>query len=368
MSGRVERGRFERSCDVCGWAGVYSTERMADKWAGLHSCEKRLASAARSERYRQKLAAVDRTPKPCVHKVARHEHGTRAAYVLDKCRCYPCRDAAVETERERYRQQAYGRYDKYVDAEPSRQHLRRLMDQGMGLKRIAATSDLSQGLIWKLLYGKRRADGTMRPTKRVHRTTQARVMAVKLDLADGALVDGTGARRRVQALVALGWSQSKIAELLQVDRSNFNFAREDHERVTVANDRAIRALYDELSMRLPPESSHRHKIAASRSRRYAKDRGWLPPLAWNDIDDPSETPSTGEPGRRTSGLIEDVEWLADAGESLTHVASRLKVRADSLQVMLARRGRSDLYWRLAGREPNAEHRRATVRGMQEKAS
>lgn len=298
MTTRVERGTFRRSCRRCGWERTYSTKAMADARKRTHKCDYHLEKAQRTERHRQKLEAIDRTPTPCLHKNVTHERGTNPCYVLDKCRCYPCSAARVETDRTRNRQQAYGRYDRYVDAEPARQHIRSLMQQGMGLKRIVAASDLSQGMIWKLLYGKRRADGSRTPSKRILRTTEARVLAVQLDLADGALIDATGSRRRVQALVALGWSQSKIAERIGMLRSNFRLADPSQTTITVAHDRALRSLYDELSMKLPPEGEWRDKIAASRARRYAKERGWLPPLAWDDelIDDPSHEPQFSRDG------------------------------------------------------------------------
>ena len=148
----------------------------------------------------------DRTPKPCAHKEAQHAHGTYACYVLDFCRCHPCAKANRDYEAERVRQQAYGRWDNYVDAHPAREHIRTLTDQGMGLKRIVAVSDISQGLLWKLVYGKRRTDGTRTPSKRVRKDTLERILAIELDLAAGAAVESTGTARRIQALVALGWS------------------------------------------------------------------------------------------------------------------------------------------------------------------
>lgn len=110
---------------------------------------------------------TDRTPKPCLHKIANHQHGTYACYVLDRCRCRPCADAHAAYNRERVRQQAYGRWDNYVDAEPARRHVRLLMAQGMGLKRIVAVSGVPSGSIWKLLYGKRQPDGTRTPSKQL---------------------------------------------------------------------------------------------------------------------------------------------------------------------------------------------------------
>jgi hypothetical protein len=56
-------------------------------------------------------------------------------------------------------------------------------------------------------------------------------------------------------------------------------------------DRTIE-LYDRLSMTLNQPTTQREKIAASRSKSYAKQHGWLPPLALDDehLDDPQYDP------------------------------------------------------------------------------
>lgn len=291
----VSRGQFHRWCRRCGWKGTYTTAARGDYAKRKHSCERWAEKLAGRGRLAARLAAVDRTPKPCLHKIADHQHGTRAAYVLDRCRCFPCSSANAQAETDRERQKAYGRYDKYVQAEPVRAHVLALGEQGMGLKRVAKGAGVSTGTLSKLVFGVYTATGTgggckgpgdrvRQPSKRVLRTTAERLLAVELDLADGAKIavdDAIGVRRRVRALVALGWSQSKLAERLGVLRSNFHLAT-DARGVTVATMRAVERVYDELSMTLPPEDTHRDKIAASRARAYARARGWKPPLALDD--------------------------------------------------------------------------------------
>lgn len=282
-SPRVPAGTFHRWCRRCGWKGTYSTAGRGDYAKRKHSCERWTVKLAGRQRNAARLD-VDRTPKPCLHKIAEHQHGTYACYTLDLCRCLPCAAAVREYEQNRIRQQAYGRWDNYVDAEPARAHIRSLMDAGMGLKRIVAVGGSSQGQLWKLLYGKKRADGSRTPSKRLRKDVAKRLLAIQLDLADGAKIsvaDAVGVRRRIRALVALGWSQSKLAERLGIGRANFHLAT-DVRGVTIATMRAVEVLYDELSMTLPPNGSHRDKIAASRARRYAQERGWKPPLALDD--------------------------------------------------------------------------------------
>lgn len=231
---------------------------------------------------------TDRTPKPCTHPRANHQHGTRACYVHDYCRCYPCGAANSNYAADLNRQIAYGR-SNLVDAEPVRRHVRELMAGGMGWKQVARRADVSTGALSKLLWGKRRPDGTQTPTRRVRSDSADRILAVQLELADHALIDPTGTVRRTRALIAIGWSQAKLAARLGLTPQNFWFPSASRPAVLVSTARAVRELYDELSMQLPPEDTHGDRIAASRARRYAQARRWVPPLGWDEdkIDDPA---------------------------------------------------------------------------------
>lgn len=273
----VERP-FKRWCRRCGWTGAYKSAARADDRKRRHSCERHLRAKGARLRREFREAMVDRTPKPCRHKIAEHVHGTYACYVADECRCPPCAAANRTYEAQRTRQQAYGRWNGLVDAEPARRHVRRLMEQGMGLKRIVEVGGASQGQLWKLLYGKKHPDGTRTPSRRIRPDVANRLLAIELDLADGARVDGTLTTRRIQALVANGWSQSKLAARLGVLPGNFLHIAHGRRDVTVATARAVHALYRELVDQAPPEETQRDKIAASRARREAREHGWAPPL------------------------------------------------------------------------------------------
>lgn len=278
----------------CGFASKPTSAGLAAAALRNHSCaryERRAASRARGA---AAAAAIDRTPMPCWHKEAEHQHGTHAKYVLDKCRCLPCAKANSDYESNRVRQSAYGRWQPYVDAAPAREHVRALMAAGVGLKQINKTSGVSHGCLWKLIYGKKNADGSQRPTTKLRQNTVDRLLAVRPShLADGARIDATGTRRRVQALVTIGWSQSKLAARLGMLPGNFNKTFTG-DRVVVSTARAVTELYDELWDQTPPRATHRDKIAYSRSVNFARARDWLPPLAWDEtsIDDPDASPAT----------------------------------------------------------------------------
>ncbi|TDC82416.1 hypothetical protein E1193_11740 [Micromonospora sp. KC606] len=104
--------------------------------------------------------------------------------------------------------------------------------------------------------------------------------------AQPAYVDGTGTRRRLQALAVLGWRWTDIAD-------RFGIAWQPVQRLALLNrlvhvDSAARvaAVYRELSVRAGPSP-----ITARRS--VAK--GWHGPMAWADIDDPTCEPDTADP-------------------------------------------------------------------------
>lgn len=294
------------SCD-CGYSGRVTPGRV-EYTLRRHSCEKYRRMAAAAARFEARMAAIDRTPKPCNHKRAQHQHGTYACYTLDACRCAPCSAATSAYNRRTAREQGYGRWENLVDAEPVRQHIRSLQQMGLGLKRIEDLAGLSAGQMGKLVYGALRADGTRRPpAARVSKTTARRVLAVRFSpdlIAAGALVDSTGSRRRVQALVAVGWSQSKIAERLGMSGANL-WQTLRRPTVTARRARAITALYDELWNAAPPAGTPWDKVAIARAKRTAAQHGYLPPLAWDDdtIDDPDTQPTTGA---ETTDVLDEI--------------------------------------------------------------
>lgn len=287
--------RFHTSCTECGWTGNprgYRSRAQADYAHRQHSCEKARRERAAYERGQACAAAVDRTPRPCLHKRANHQHGTHACYTLDQCRCLPCSVAKTEYERDRARRIAYGRTGM-VDAEPIRAHVRALGEAGVGLKRIAALTGVSSGALTKLVYGVTRADGTRRPpARRVRETTARRILAVTAeDKAGGALVDPTGTRRRLEALIALGWSVRRLTTDHGIDRQALNNAL-NSVPITRRTADAVRDVYEAVGDTSPRTETARDRAAVTRSLRRAAEHGWWPPAMWDDddLDDPYAEP------------------------------------------------------------------------------
>lgn len=311
---KARRATRHYRCKRCGLEATYddATAAEARHWFSKHSCQKVEDAMVRAAMREAREALIDRTPKPCLHKVANHQHGERATYVLDKCRCIPCSKANSEAEIQRERQKAYGRYHKYVPAEFVREHLRELGEYGIGLKRVAKLSGVSTGTLSKIMFGvyappegafqgcKGKGVRVREPSRRVLRSTAEKIYAVEaipanLGAGQADHERTPTARLHLQALVALGWSQSKLATRLGVLPTNLGPVigvstaggpnrREGLRILSRSTVDKIEALYAELSMTLPPETNQRDRIAASRARRYAERRGWLPPLALEDVD------------------------------------------------------------------------------------
>lgn len=210
------------------------------------------------------------------------EHGTRSRYVRG-CRCDDCRAANRTYAR---RRDVYGWSERvaadWCDAEPARQHILELRAQGMGKRRIAEVAGVHLSVIDVILYGKHGS-----PATRVLRRNADKVLAVSLDHAPGAVVDATGARRRIRALQAIGWPLHEIASRIGWATSNLGTLASGGRECNADSARKIAAVYDALSMTPGP---------SARSRYWAEKRGWLPPLAWSDetIDDPSAWADLGE--------------------------------------------------------------------------
>jgi len=103
-------------------------------------------------------------------------------------------------------------------------------------------------------------------------------------LPTSTLRPALGTQRRVQALVALGWSIRQIGLRIDLDPAFLRTVLSSNGRVAASTADRVAALYEELSMSLPPELTKGERQGATRARNHARTRGWLPPLAWDDID------------------------------------------------------------------------------------
>lgn len=337
--------QHQASCD-CGWTGgPYRSQGQAAYALRQHSCDaqrRRDENAARNKTRLARLAQIDRTPKACPHPI-HHQHGTYVAYTLDHCRCTDCATASAAYERARVRRNAYGR-SNLTDATPVREHIATLTAAGIGLKQITRHTGINGGVMSKLVYG---IPGQRPPSRRVLKTTAAKILALNPNdpslVADGARIDATGTRRRLQALGTLGWSIQSLALIAQLDRQRLDGAMRGRP-VQGDTRRAVTTLYEHLWNVPAPTTTKGAKISAARAQGRAQREGWAPPLAWDDetIDDPAATPYVDEPiditrpgqGRVNADSLHDcaIDW----GLTMQQAADRLHVSRSTVDIAIRR--------------------------------
>lgn len=204
------------------------------------------------------------------------------------------RSVGAYKQSRRRRLKATGQWQNpLVEAEPVRQHVRRIhAETGMPFHAIGERIGLPHESSLQCLLWGRAPHG---PSERISRQTAELVMAfwpTLDDFPDGSLIDGTGTRRRVEALAVQGWSRNWVGRQIGIRPENFCAALLKG-RVTARLARSVVAVYDQWWNQDPLDHGlNRNPVA--RTRAGARRAGWHGPLAWDDdtIDDPQAVPQT----------------------------------------------------------------------------
>lgn len=240
----------------------------------------------------------------------------------DEPMCPLCHAAFRAYQRRHSKDRNMGRA-RTMPSAPVTAHLKMLVANGMTTVSIAQASGVGRSTIQDLIS---------RPRPKV-RVDNAQAL---LGIAPAGLPTGTvpsiGTIRRVKALGRLGWSMNAIvATAKQLDPSlpvTYGTLRQLlHDNPPVVRYRtatAVALAFGELAMRLPD-----HDRQSSQVRNRAERKGWLPPLAYEDIDDPNDVPSDWAylPADRATAIRE----LAEQGENATHIARRLDMTPRALE-------------------------------------
>lgn len=128
---------------------------------------------ARAAQRRAERAAGGPTRGGCTHLGQPHQHGTRVAYVKDRCRCPACTAANTAAWRAAVRGQIFGAASPYVDAGEVREHIRVLRRRGVGVAQIAKIVHTSATHIREIdqstsRSGNRPTHSARPPTRRDH--------------------------------------------------------------------------------------------------------------------------------------------------------------------------------------------------------
>lgn len=210
-----------RTCPSCGYTASYTSQRQADVHHPRHSCAKH---QQRAEMARQRALRAQQGPtRPCQHPQAQHLHGTRAAYVKDRCRCAPCTAANAAAWAATHRAQAFGQWEPFVEAAAVRDHIGQLREAGIGVDQIAKLAGTSTSHIRELAEP---GQPDKPPVHKVRPDTAKRILSIQATAANRAArshLDARGTRRRVQALIATGWTHQQLAA--QLGRTATNLKR-----------------------------------------------------------------------------------------------------------------------------------------------
>lgn len=128
------------------------------------------------------------------------------------------------------------------------------------------------------------ADGTI---KRVNHDLAQRIREASGKTPEGGSrwVNARGARRRTQALCALGYSIAKQARESGCGERTLKIIINGRvDSITADTDQLVRRMYDRLCMVIPAASDANDQGGITRARKRAEAEGWSPPLAWDDID------------------------------------------------------------------------------------
>lgn len=125
-------------------------------------------------------------------------------------------------------------------------------------------------------------------------------------------VPSIGTRRRIQALIAIGWSGRTIMAEMGWRGASLGAQFYQQDRVYAETARRAKEVYDRLSNTPGP---------SNKSRGRAKKSGFEPPLAWDDatIDDPNVKPwcyATGVSGTPSSVIDEVAVQRAVHGDRI----------------------------------------------------
>lgn len=224
-----------------------------------------------------------------------HKHGaTPTCYRVHRCSCAPCCAANTKRCYERKKLIAYGRYDSgMASTAPVKLHVGILLKRGMTVTAIAAAAGVSTDTIRAIWFGSKRKDGPGRgaPPARIHRTTAERITGVQPDLSTlppDVKVSSRGMRRRIQALGVLGWAQTRLARRLGITQSRMARILTTDGEIPVELHMAAASLFEELWNVRPPHETRYDRAVYTGALDYARRLGWLPAMAWDDIDNDDE--------------------------------------------------------------------------------
>lgn len=242
---------------------------------------------------------------------------------------------------------------RWVDPEPARERVLELLATGASQRAIADAAGVSAQTISKVKHGRH---------PHIARVVAKKILAVKphqLHQRTGDnFVPRIGVVRRLQALQALGHSAATIGDAAGVTACVIhNLINQRGPWVSATNRDRAHAAFAQLWDK--PGASR--KVAT-----MAAAKGWVVPMAWDDIDDPNAVPDLGHSESRSDKRVhvDDIADLLtfDPTATTKQIAHRLHVTRDAIQQACRRAHRQDLLDQLNRNADLARPGQANKRG------
>ncbi|MGW0920163.1 hypothetical protein ACWD3J_14235 [Streptomyces sp. NPDC002755] len=251
-------------------------------------------------------------------------HRNLTCYTDYKCRLPECVERRRLWQQDRRRKQREGQA-ALVDAEPVRQHLLALQTDGISTYRAALIAGVDDWTVRAFMPSR---DGRRIRKNRTTPEVARKILAITAEAATSGYTDGTGTRRRIQALAANGWPLSRLATHLGLNPTYVgDLLRTPEQRVYATTAAKVARGYNQIKKQKPA----RHGIAAhiaKRTRLVAKAKRWPTPKYWDQfpdaIDDPHFQPLYGVTNRELIA-IDASELIRWGGLDRAAAAERLGV-------------------------------------------
>ena len=169
--------------------------------------------------------------RPAAELGANREHGDRLRYVAG-CRCFYCRRANSDYERERLAARKAGDWNGYVSAARARRHLLKLREQGVGRRAVHLASDVADSVLQQISSGRK---------EKIRARTERKILAVtKVAAQDGAYVDAARTWQQIEQLLGEGFTKRQISAEIGQNGRSLQLGR---KRITVRNAGLIDRLW-----------------------------------------------------------------------------------------------------------------------------
>lgn len=188
-------------------------------------------------------------------------------------RCTVSRESGPHCRKHRLMLQNAG-ISGFIDATPAREKIQDLHDRGWSFYRIGRRAGIATATVQRIGRG---------ISRRAYAPTVNALAAVEQH--GERWVNATGTRRRISALVRMGWTYVEISRLTGIPRDTLRKVTQ-RSRVNAENADAVSSLYERLHLTPGP---------SQKARTAGVTRGFHPPFAWDleTIDDPTAEPNYG---------------------------------------------------------------------------